>query len=182
MDHPSIVFCIVEGEDTSKAFPVSFIYDHAYVNNLKDNIKAATSPTFDAISARELTLWNVSVPVSRTNDVAVTLSNELVRQQHLRNYERKWPEKLHAIDRVRDHFPRRTKQEIGLIPAGLAGVPSKRPDTPSLSPITANTDQALCDFSNEFRTFVSRREEKFTLQNFDMTDISKPTRLSVRND
>ncbi|KAF8949230.1 hypothetical protein BGZ46_005168, partial [Entomortierella lignicola] len=105
MSHPKTLFCIVEGEDTSKAFPVPYIYGQTYVGDLKDIIKAVTTPTFDAISARELTLWQVSIPISLREDSVVNLDSECNRQMRIRKYDRKTPQKLHAMEKVSPHLP-----------------------------------------------------------------------------
>ncbi|KAG0048453.1 hypothetical protein BGZ90_007628, partial [Linnemannia elongata] len=57
------VFCIVDGEDSWHAFPVSFLSDGTsahFVGGLKNLIKAAKAPKFDHISADELTLWKIA--------------------------------------------------------------------------------------------------------------------------
>ncbi|KAF9079916.1 hypothetical protein BGX23_002984, partial [Mortierella sp. AD031] len=54
------LFCLVDGEPQSKAFPVS-TSTTATVGELKDLIKIKQSPDFDDIVANNLTLWRVSI-------------------------------------------------------------------------------------------------------------------------
>ncbi|KAI1302690.1 hypothetical protein EDD11_005566 [Mortierella claussenii] len=55
-------FCLVDGEATSNAFPVS-TSTTTTVGELKDLIKTKKAPRFDDVAADELTLWRVSILV-----------------------------------------------------------------------------------------------------------------------
>lgn len=57
------LWCLVEGESTSSAFPVEIAAAKA-VYQLKKVIKKEKSPEFDDITANKLTLWKVSLPLS----------------------------------------------------------------------------------------------------------------------
>ncbi|KAF9136473.1 hypothetical protein BG015_003122, partial [Linnemannia schmuckeri] len=59
---PLTLFCLVDGQSTSKAFPVS-IPSAESVGELKKHIKVEKAPRFDDLAADELTLWRVSIPV-----------------------------------------------------------------------------------------------------------------------
>ncbi|KAF9931246.1 hypothetical protein FBU30_010571 [Linnemannia zychae] len=60
-DNQMTLFCLVDGEATSKAFPVE-IGSSKTIGGLKDAIKLKQSPDFDDIVANSLTLWLVSIP------------------------------------------------------------------------------------------------------------------------
>ncbi|KAF9412824.1 hypothetical protein BGZ76_005128, partial [Entomortierella beljakovae] len=61
------LFCLVDGESTSNAFPVE-IEPTKTIGSLKDKIKLAQSPDFDDIVAKSLTLWQVLIPIAEDND------------------------------------------------------------------------------------------------------------------
>ncbi|KAF9345610.1 hypothetical protein BGX26_002943 [Mortierella sp. AD094] len=56
------LFCLVDGESMSKAFPLSASPTDT-VGQLKNLIKEKSTPRFDDIPANELALWSVSIPV-----------------------------------------------------------------------------------------------------------------------
>ncbi|KAG0034379.1 hypothetical protein BGZ82_005760 [Podila clonocystis] len=55
------LFCLVDGESTSNAFPVKTSLSDT-VGDLKKLIKIEKSPRFDYVVADELTLWSVEIP------------------------------------------------------------------------------------------------------------------------
>ncbi|KAF9968233.1 hypothetical protein BGZ73_000206, partial [Actinomortierella ambigua] len=69
------LFCLVDGEATSNAFPVKVASDDS-IGNLKDAIKAKKTPRFDDIAADELTLWCISIPVE-DEKIPILLDNIL---------------------------------------------------------------------------------------------------------
>ncbi|KAF9348102.1 hypothetical protein BGX34_002669 [Mortierella sp. NVP85] len=62
MTKPISLFCLTNGDSTSKAFPLSISSDSS-VGDLKDLIKTKRNPRFSDVAADELTLWRVQVPV-----------------------------------------------------------------------------------------------------------------------
>ncbi|KAF9991340.1 hypothetical protein BGZ79_004650, partial [Entomortierella chlamydospora] len=60
------LFCLVDGEPTSNAFPVS-ISRTSTVGELKKIIRTEKSPEFDDIAADKLAVWRVSIPVVPDN-------------------------------------------------------------------------------------------------------------------
>ncbi|KAH7030363.1 hypothetical protein BKA57DRAFT_401190 [Linnemannia elongata] len=60
-NNPLTLFCLVDGEAPSQAFPVE-IESTKTIGNLKQRIKTEKSPRFDDFAADELTLWRVSFP------------------------------------------------------------------------------------------------------------------------
>ncbi|KAI1302991.1 hypothetical protein EDD11_005444 [Mortierella claussenii] len=56
------LFCLVDGETASRAFPIKVAHDDT-VGDLKDLIKIKKAPEFDDIVADSLTLWRVSIPI-----------------------------------------------------------------------------------------------------------------------
>ncbi|KAK3823809.1 MAG: hypothetical protein J3R72DRAFT_528890 [Linnemannia gamsii] len=70
------LFCLVDGETLSNAFPVE-IESSKTIGTLKDLIKAKNPDTFNGVDAKDLTLWRVSIPVSDedNNDLPILLNN-----------------------------------------------------------------------------------------------------------
>ncbi|KAH7054855.1 hypothetical protein BKA57DRAFT_501388 [Linnemannia elongata] len=62
------VFCVVEGETSMSAFPVTF-GEKDFIADIKNLIKAAKTPMFDHFPATELTLYCVSCPFSSLGDL-----------------------------------------------------------------------------------------------------------------
>ncbi|KAG9065972.1 hypothetical protein KI688_002269 [Linnemannia hyalina] len=56
---------LVDGESTP--FPIE-IESTKTIGDLKDSVKAALSPQFDDVTAKDLTIWSVSIPVSDDDD------------------------------------------------------------------------------------------------------------------
>ncbi|CAO3568617.1 unnamed protein product [Mortierella alpina] len=67
------VFCVVEGESTMSAFPITF-GEMDFIANIKDLIKAAKTPMFDHIPSTELTLYYVNCPFSSLGDIFGTIN------------------------------------------------------------------------------------------------------------
>ncbi|KAK3821954.1 MAG: hypothetical protein J3R72DRAFT_28194 [Linnemannia gamsii] len=65
-NNPLTLFCLVDGDATSQAFPVT-TSNTTTVGELKKLIKADNSATFKGVDAKNLTLWRVSVPVNTDN-------------------------------------------------------------------------------------------------------------------
>jgi len=62
------LFCLVEGE--SSPFSVD-IEPTKTVDHLKVTIKAALSPQFDVVTAKDITLWHEAIPVPEDDDEEV---------------------------------------------------------------------------------------------------------------
>jgi hypothetical protein len=60
------LYCLVDGQTTSNAFPVK-IKSTETIGDLKDLIKV-NAPRFDNVVADELILWKVSIPVIPVTD------------------------------------------------------------------------------------------------------------------
>ncbi|KAG0080939.1 hypothetical protein BGZ92_000406 [Podila epicladia] len=74
-NNPLTLFCLVDGEATSQAFPVE-IESTKTIGSLKQCIKTDKTPRFDDVAADELTLWRVSVPITDDNDeIPILLSS-----------------------------------------------------------------------------------------------------------
>ncbi|KAF9921074.1 hypothetical protein BGZ67_000782, partial [Mortierella alpina] len=54
------LFCLIDGETTSNAFPVE-VESSKTIGDLKKLIKTEQAPAFDDITANSLTLWKVSL-------------------------------------------------------------------------------------------------------------------------
>ncbi|KAF9084098.1 hypothetical protein BGX29_002746, partial [Mortierella sp. GBA35] len=61
------IFCLVDGEGTSNAFPVK-IASTDTVDDLKEHIKTKKSPEFADIAPDKLTLWRVLIPEDDEDD------------------------------------------------------------------------------------------------------------------
>ncbi|KAG0369687.1 hypothetical protein BGZ54_009177, partial [Gamsiella multidivaricata] len=57
------LFCLVDGESTSRAFPLS-VPSTQTVGGLKKLIKTEKTIAFSDIDADEITLWRVSIPLT----------------------------------------------------------------------------------------------------------------------
>jgi len=69
------LFCVVDGESASSAFPVKLSTDDS-IGALKDLIKTKKTPRFDDVAADELTLWRVSIPIADDDDeVSIQFNN-----------------------------------------------------------------------------------------------------------
>ncbi|KAK3805238.1 MAG: hypothetical protein JOS17DRAFT_781433 [Linnemannia elongata] len=62
------IFCVVEGESSMSAFPVTF-GEKEFIADIKNLIKAAKTPMFDHIPATDLTLYYVNCPFSSLGDI-----------------------------------------------------------------------------------------------------------------
>ncbi|KAG0049373.1 hypothetical protein BGZ90_007360, partial [Linnemannia elongata] len=60
-DNLLTLFCLVDGEATTNAFPVE-IESTETISDLKKLIRTEKSPEFDDIAADKLTIWRVSIP------------------------------------------------------------------------------------------------------------------------
>ncbi|KAF9389902.1 hypothetical protein CPB97_010415 [Podila verticillata] len=73
-DNRMSLFCLVDGEATSSAFSVK-ISSSDTVDDVKDLIKAKNSIAFSDIDANELTLWRVSIPITKDNVAPILLDS-----------------------------------------------------------------------------------------------------------
>ncbi|KAG0344766.1 hypothetical protein BG005_001679 [Podila minutissima] len=74
------LFCLVDGESASRAFPVTPSTDDS-IGGLKDLIKAKKSPEFEDIAADKLTLWCVSIPIIDDDDENPILLNNVTSEK-----------------------------------------------------------------------------------------------------
>ncbi|KAF8915298.1 hypothetical protein BGZ58_005497, partial [Dissophora ornata] len=75
-DNSLTLFCLVDGDATSNAFPVE-IKSTKTIGDLKKLIKVEQSPDFDYIAANNLTLWHVAHPVIAANKHQPVLLNAI---------------------------------------------------------------------------------------------------------
>ncbi|KAF9342922.1 hypothetical protein BGX34_007477, partial [Mortierella sp. NVP85] len=71
-DKQLTLFCLVEGEATDNAFPVS-TSSATTVGDLKKLIKTENPDTFIGVDAKDLTLWKVAIPDDDNDDEAPIL-------------------------------------------------------------------------------------------------------------
>ena len=98
------LLCLVDGESTSRAFPVS-VPSTETIGSLKKLIKTEKSPRFDDIAANELTLWRVSISLGLLNERKPIVLSEVESAVELDptddisdNFEEKPPKKtIHII-------------------------------------------------------------------------------------
>jgi len=93
-DNLLTLFCLVDGEATSNAFSVKILSSDT-VDDLKDLIKTKKAPRFDDVAADELTLWRVSILITRDNSEIPILFNNIAKEEK---------EKLHPADDLSDIF------------------------------------------------------------------------------
>ncbi|KAF9312449.1 hypothetical protein BG003_006270 [Podila horticola] len=71
-----ILFCLVDGEATSKAFSVKVDPSNT-VDGLKMLIKTEKAPLFDDVAAGKLTLWHATIPITDDEDEIPILLNNI---------------------------------------------------------------------------------------------------------
>ncbi|KAG0247620.1 hypothetical protein BG011_001171, partial [Mortierella polycephala] len=96
-NNPLTLFCLVDGEATSNAFSVK-IPSSDTIDDLKDHIKAKIPDTFNGVDAKDLTLWRVSILITRDNSEIPILFNNIAKEEK---------EKLHPADDLSDIFDER---------------------------------------------------------------------------
>ncbi|KAF9555551.1 hypothetical protein EC968_008844 [Mortierella alpina] len=74
------LFCLVDGEAASNAFPVEIELTKT-IGELKKLIKVEQSPDFDDIVANNLTLWRVLIPINEDNDELPLLLNNVPQKE-----------------------------------------------------------------------------------------------------
>ncbi|KAG0246542.1 hypothetical protein BG011_002390, partial [Mortierella polycephala] len=74
------LFCLVDGEPTSRAFPLSTPSSQTS-GGLKNLVKIKKTPVFDDIDADQLTVWQVSIPA--TEDEAPIVLDTLNEKKKL---------------------------------------------------------------------------------------------------
>ena len=74
------LFCLVDGEATSNAFSIK-VPSIDTVDDLKNLIKSALSPQFDDIAAKDLSLWRVSIPITKDNSEIPILFNNIAKEE-----------------------------------------------------------------------------------------------------
>ncbi|KAF9279971.1 hypothetical protein BGZ88_012440 [Linnemannia elongata] len=87
-DNPLTLFCLVDGEATSNAFPVSTSTTKT-IGDLIDLIKVKFPDTFNGVDAKDLSLWRVTIPDS--DDAIPTFVNGVPENEK---------KKLRATDKV----------------------------------------------------------------------------------
>ena len=68
------LFCLVNGEATSNAFPVE-IESTKTIGDLKELIKTKKTNDFQDVDADRLTLWRVSTPDDDDEEIPIVLDN-----------------------------------------------------------------------------------------------------------
>ena len=61
------IFCLLDGDAPSQSFSVR-AQPTITVDDFKELVKIKNAPRFDAVPARELTLWRVCLPVNNDNE------------------------------------------------------------------------------------------------------------------
>jgi len=86
------LLCLVKGNTTANAFPVDIEKDQL-VGHLKKVIKAEQPQTFANVDAKDLKLWNVTIPGDQDDQLRNLIlqdSDELLAINDIGDY---WPEK-----------------------------------------------------------------------------------------
>ena len=82
-DNSLTLFCLVDGQSTSTAFPIS-ISSAETVEELKELITIERAPRFDDAATDELTLWRVFILDDDNDDAADILLDNLPEKKKLR--------------------------------------------------------------------------------------------------
>ncbi|KAF9128807.1 hypothetical protein BGX30_014196 [Mortierella sp. GBA39] len=83
-EYPLTLFCLVDGQSASRAFPVCIPFSRT-VGELKKYIKIEQSPDFDDIAANNLTLWRASIPNNDSNLTSAVTMGSLGDKVRLNN-------------------------------------------------------------------------------------------------
>ncbi|KAG0027221.1 hypothetical protein BGZ81_005785 [Podila clonocystis] len=94
------LFCLVDGESTSSAFPIKVSPDDS-IGDLKKLIKAEIPDTFNGVDAKDLTLWRVSLPITDDDDEIPILLNYVTSDK----------KKLGPATRLSKVFPEKLAEE-----------------------------------------------------------------------
>ncbi|KAF9398197.1 hypothetical protein BGZ94_006079, partial [Podila epigama] len=100
-DNPLTLLCLVDGDATSQAFPLTILSSET-VGELRKLIKAENAVDFTDVDAKNLTLWRVSIPIIEDNDELPILLNNVP------DNERK---KLGPATRISKVFPEDLPEE-----------------------------------------------------------------------
>ncbi|KAF8944095.1 hypothetical protein BGZ47_004663 [Haplosporangium gracile] len=131
-DSPLTLFCLVDGEVASNAFPVS-TSTTTLVGELKDLIKTSKSSKFNDVASDKLNLWRVSIPVVSANEHKPIVLNEIDS-----------PTELDPTDDISDVFDEKP-------PKNTIHIIVQRPP-PVRAPIPARVSTPLSGrFSNDTR-------------------------------
>jgi len=99
MNDAITLFCLVAGDDpVDRTFSVE-ISKTDTVDKLKKRIKTENSPRFDDITAQELTLWKVNIPLEKLEDFDSVTNLEASG------------EKLSPMRKINKVFPKGVKEE-----------------------------------------------------------------------
>ncbi|KAF9131410.1 hypothetical protein BGW39_001840 [Mortierella sp. 14UC] len=119
-DNPLTLFCLVDGEAITKAFPV-MIEPTKTIGDLKKLVKAEIPDTLNGVDAKDLTLWRVSIPVVSANKPKPIVLNEVES-----------PTRLDPTDDVSDVLPDKPPKKTihVIVQRPLPGTPVSHPSTP----------------------------------------------------
>lgn len=73
-DNHLTLFCLVDGESASNAFPVE-VESSKTIGDLKNLLKTKKAPEFDDIAADKLILWSVSISDDDDDDLPILLGS-----------------------------------------------------------------------------------------------------------
>ncbi|KAG0085100.1 hypothetical protein BGZ93_008019 [Podila epicladia] len=94
------LFCLVEGESISSAFPIKTL-PHDSTGDLKRLIMAEVLDTFNGVNTKDLTIWRVSIPNDDDDDDIPILLNNVTSDK----------KKLGLATRLSKVFPRELPEE-----------------------------------------------------------------------
>ncbi|KAG9071583.1 hypothetical protein KI688_005796 [Linnemannia hyalina] len=131
------LFCLVEGEATSNAFPVE-IGSTKTIGDLKELIKTEKTNVFSDVDADQLTLWRVSIPITDEDDEVLIVLNSFDEKK-----------KLGPANRLSKVFPEDPPEETIHI---IVQHPLL-PQSGDLNPEVAALRKRLSDVLDSFITF-----------------------------
>ncbi|KAG0048432.1 hypothetical protein BGZ89_004598 [Linnemannia elongata] len=117
-ENPLTLFCLVDGESTSNAFPVG-IESTKTIGDLKDLIKAKKTIDFSDVDANKLTLWRIFIPDDNLHSaITVDALDDKTELDNPRTHDlhidiKKIREKFFAPGAIVDFLVEFVKGEIG---------------------------------------------------------------------
>ncbi|KAF9898821.1 hypothetical protein EC991_010310 [Linnemannia zychae] len=186
-NNPLTLFCLVDGEATTKAFPVE-IAPAKTIGDLKKLIKDAKPNAFEHIDANDLVLWRIDHPViaaSKHNPILLSAINS--------------PTELDPTDDISDVFPEAPRKKtihiivqrppqdlvsefdfVQYVPSAIYG--EDQNEGPGLSshssfPVTPQSVQSWADFLPNVNSMVLDRTPQYPRPRFkeDRTFIPEAT-------
>ncbi|OAQ35724.1 hypothetical protein K457DRAFT_27398 [Linnemannia elongata AG-77] len=174
LDNRLNLFCLVDGESTSNAFPVG-IEPTNTIGDLKEFIKVKKTPEFNDIAADKLTLWRVSIPITDDDDEVPLLLN---------NVTDKDKKKLGPATRLSkvflDSLPEETINVIVQRPPPVHAPGPARGSSPLSGHLLDDSRSGMTP-SGDLRANIKRITDKFFAPGSDAAELLDPFVRGLKN-